>query len=343
MLAPIPLLLTAFAVFFTFISASVLLVVERSVHNVVRFSANHQVENLAVRTNGQILLTIVGPSAAIYQIDPSSQNKSILIESFPYTSTLGITELSPDLFYFVLANVSLNPISDLKDVAGTAFIYKLDMNPFIVSPQGTVIRPPSIRKIAAIPNAKFLNGITSISPNDDFILAADSMAGQVWKINVHTGVVSVAIRDTTMMPIPDAEIPAGVNGIKVQNGWLYYTNTASSSLYRIPIHSDGSAAGTAQLIASSMPCDDFVLDQDGNAYVASGLWNAVVRVSNTGVVTTIAGTVGSASSSLVSPTAIEFGKTPADSSSIYVTTDGGVPYPVVGTQGLSRVDVGARA
>ena len=314
---------------------------EDTIHEIVRFSTDHQAENLAVRPNGQILVTISGPTAAIYQIDPFCQNKSVLVESFPFTSALGITELFPDVFYFVLANVSLAP---LGGIPGTSFIYKLDMTRFATSPQGAIIHPPSIQKVASVPDAGFLNGLTSFTSSlGRFILAADSIAAQVWKINVASGAVSVAIKDPSMVAPPDAELPLGVNGIKVHSGSLYYTNTGSESLYRIPLSQNGSAAGSAHLIASSVPCDDLILDKVGNVYLATGTLNVVLKVSNTGVVTTIAGTSGSASSLLISPTAIQFGKTKADSSSIYVTTSGGAFSPAIGTQGLSRVDIGAHA
>lgn len=75
------------------------------------------VENIAVRKNGHLLVTIV-ISPELYLIDPltssldpTSNKTATLIHSFApsFAAVLGITETQPDQFYVVVGNLSLAP------------------------------------------------------------------------------------------------------------------------------------------------------------------------------------------------------------------------------------------
>lgn len=122
---------------------------------------------------------------------------------------------------------------------------------------------------------------------------------------------------------------------------LYWTSTGANSLYKVRIDKHGNVQAEPTLVSSNVTCDDFVLDHEGNAYVAGPL-NVLTKVSPDGQQEVIAGTYNSTSSTLVGPTAARFGRLASDSWSLYVTTNGGVTGQVPGTAGVSRIDLGQK-
>ena len=316
-------------------------------------------ENLYARANGQLLVTAAFPTARIWQVDPLSILPPIMLQEFPsFTGTLGITELMPDMFYIVLAN---------NTKPGSGSIFSVDMRRFLVLPNGTVSTPPVVREVAHLPSSVALNGMTHMAEGDDFVLTADSTLGGIWKTNVETGNSTIIIKDPTMNPLPNTVGVAAyaVNGIRVQNNTLYYTNSGAQTLHRMPVilpspfstlptclrnssdsrlflqlHPDGSSAGPAGLIASPIYADDFAIDQWGFLYMASPA-NALLRVdSRTGQQTVLAGNFNSSTSDIVGPTSVRFGRGVSDRSSVYLSTNGGsFSCAPPGSQGVSRVDV----
>lgn len=301
-----------------------------AIHNLSRFDAL-KVENLAVRSNGLILTTIAAPSAQLLQIDPLGIVPPTTVLNFPGAAgAFGITEGQSDKFYIATGNFS---IKTFEGVPNSFSVFEVDMCNFETTPNGTRIRDPAFRKLAELPHAKLVNGMATV--NDDVVLVADSIAGLVWRVDTTNGSVSIAAEDPTLKG-PTAQV-AGVNGIKVFNGSLYWTNTGLQGLYRIPISSDGIAGGSAELVAGHVFGDDFLMTSNG-AYVASPA-NAILRVAN-GKQEVIAGVLNSTSSGIVGPTALRFGRLATDKSSLYISTNGGVKTLVRGTPGVSRIDLG---
>lgn len=107
------------------------------------------------------------------------------------------------------------------------------------------------------------------------------------------------------------------------------------------LHLNGSSAGPASLITSGLSCDDFALDTQGNAYVASPS-NALIRVdTRTGAQLVVAGNFDDTVSDIISASSVRFGIREEDKNSVFVTTNGGaLTGAPMGTQGISRVDVG---
>ncbi|EME78772.1 uncharacterized protein MYCFIDRAFT_43655 [Pseudocercospora fijiensis CIRAD86] len=215
------------------------------------------------------------------------------------------------------------------------------MRGVFVLPHGRLSRQPTTKRIASLPNAALLNGIAFSRPRSDHLLVADTFRGLVWNVNVKKGSVGVTLNDTTTKG--SASNPPGINGVKVHNGSLYWTNTGQSKLYKVEIDEKGNVSDgcKAQVVAANLGCDDFVLDFDGNVYVASPL-GVVTKVSPTGQQEVIAGN-STGSNKLNGPTAVGFGRLASDRWSLYVTTDGGLPQfggPVNGTEGVSRIDLG---
>ncbi|KXT01784.1 hypothetical protein AC578_1986 [Pseudocercospora eumusae] len=308
------------------------------VHNITRF-ANFGFENLAIRPNGQILTTTTNPNASIYQVDPLNILPPTLVHTIPnVTSANGIVEREPDVYYIASGHINLTSPSDT--VPSSYSITELDMRGVFVLPNGRLSRQPVTKRIASLPNAALLNGVALARPQSDHLLVADTFRGLIWNVNVQTGRVGIAVNDTTTKG--SSSIPSGVNGMKVQNGSLYWTNTGQSKLYKVAIDKQGNVQDgcKAEVISSDLVCDDFALDHNGNAYVASPL-GLITKVNPGGQQHVIAG--NSTGSKLNGPTAVRFGRLASDRWSLYVTTDGGIPQfggPVNGTQGISRIDLG---
>ena len=129
-------------------------------------------------------------------------------------------------------------------------------------------------------------------------------------------------------------LPIGINGLKIRKGALSYTNTGLSTFFRIPINTDGSAAGAAVAVATNITSiDDFVLDARGDAFIAQNR-----PVSSLGMLARGAVAV-TPLAPIVGATAVQFGRLPGDRRSVYVTSFGDA------TAGgrVTRVHVGVRA
>ncbi|KAH8817460.1 hypothetical protein F5884DRAFT_694806 [Xylogone sp. PMI_703] len=309
---------------------------ELTVNKVVDL-AHFQVENLAVRQNGQVLVTTSAPAATLWQIDPTSNRNATLALSLPGVSgSYGITELQPDVFYVTAGNFS---IQTRQPVPNSFQLFEVNMTSYRQRPDGTVVTPPQVRRITTFSDAIVLNGLTHVDGQAGYVLAADSFAGVVWKADVATGEVTTAIKDASMQPTPNKA--AGINGLKYQNGSIYYTNTGNNLFYRLAISADATASGTPQVIANVTKGDDFILDSQGNAYICQQV-NALSRVGINGTVELLAGTPGSNMSSLLGPTAAAWGRLPRDQNNLYISTNGGQTAAASpDSQGLSRIEVGS--
>lgn len=290
-----------------------------------QFPVGTSVENLAVRENANVLTTIID-HPELYQIDPfQGESAKLVSNSFgPVTGLLGIIETYRDVFYVAAGNFST---TTFKGTPGTWSVWKVDLTSDDI--------PAPTSKIADFPDGGLLNGMALLSKEKDLILIADSVAGIVWRLNVCTAEVLPIIEIPEMLPPPPPAFPLGVNGIKVRDGFLYFTNTGASALYRLPIHTNGTAAGKPSVVASGLDSvDDFQFNDKGDAFVTLNLGGELVEVTPNGKKAVL---VGNTTLALPNPTAVQFGRTFADRKSLYVTEDGNA------TRGgrLSRVDIGS--
>ena len=304
---------------------------------IYEFPKGTWVENLAVRENGEILATLLS-TPEVFLIDPQGLHAPVLIHQFQATTgCAGIVEASPDVFYVVTGNFSF---STFESTPGSWSVWSINMTTFVYGSSAA-----TVTKVADFPNAVFLNGATALSL-PEYIIVADSGLGAVWRLNVLTGQVTEVIQDPTMAP---TSFPAfGINGVKIRDNILYFTNTNTENFVSIPINLNGTAAGSAKVVASGISgLDDFIFDKNGDAFLALGTPNELGELP-AGETTPII-LVGSPSdtTTLAGPTACEFGRTASDSSSLYISSTGGQAGYSTGnfTVGgrISRVQVGVQA
>ncbi len=288
-----------------------------------QFPGGNSVENLAVRQNGKVLTTIID-HPELYQIDPfHGETAELISNSFgPVSGLFGIIETYRDIFYVAAGNFSTTTFASIP---GTYSVWKVDLTSHQI--------PAPTSKIADFPG--MLNGMALLSKEKDLILIADSVAGIVWRLNVCSGEALPIIKIPEMLPPPPPAFQLGVNGIKIRDGVLYFTNTGANTFYRLPIHANGTAAGNPSIVASGLDfVDDFQFNDRGDAFIALNFVGELVEVTPKGKKTVL---VGNTTLTLPNPTAVQFGRTFADRQSLYITEDGNA------TRGgrLSRVDVGS--
>jgi hypothetical protein len=268
---------------------------QSAVTTVYKASGSAWYENLAVRANGQILLTRMD-AGEVWTLDPTTKAASKLASVPGATSLSGITETVPDVFAVVGGNYSSG-----RNTAGSYGIWKLDLT-------GSA---PKVSVVKMIKEATQLNGLTTV--NNDTVLAGDAGKGVLYAVKMSTADQTVSFQDTTLAP---AQAGFGVDGLRYRDGYAYYTNIFKNTLHKVAVDPvSGKATGKATAIYTDSPGDDLTFDADGNIYVATNVKNNVIKVTADGKYTSIAAASGD--------TACMFGRTEKDKNTLYVSTSSG--------------------
>ncbi|KAH8671596.1 hypothetical protein BX600DRAFT_510261 [Xylariales sp. PMI_506] len=297
-------------------------------------------ENIAVRSSGALLTTLMWPEPSLYQVsEPWSDSPGAeLLYTFPGVGNLlGIAEFAPDVFAIAAGNLT----ADSVGIPDSFSIWEVDFNQGSYATAGAL--PFTVRKITDIPDALFLNGVATIpavGSAGPVILICDSTLGLVFRVDPRTGSHAVALQEPEMAPIAGATPLIGINGIKYADGYLYFDNSFATTIYRIDIAADGSGPAspessveTVAVVGDAPFLDDFTFGPGGSTsdiWVTTHPGNTIERVDvATGESLVVAGS--SASLTIAGCTAAEFGRTPHDWDTLYVVTDGGTVAPVNGT------------
>ncbi|KAJ9136872.1 hypothetical protein NKR23_g9446 [Pleurostoma richardsiae] len=301
------------------------------VRTVFEFPNDTYVENIAVRPNGQVLVTVL-TAPRLFLVDPLQPGRAVLVHTFASAlGVSGIAEYEPDVYACITGNFSFST----GDVgAGSWAIWSIDLRGVALRPDGTLSAPPRTSQIAAVPPARFLNGISLLKAKDKTLLVGDVNGGAIFHVDIKTGDFRVAINNTYTQVAPASPFPpAGVDGVHVCEDALYFTNIGKSIFVKVPISEDGTAAGPFTTVAHTLSrldeYDDFTFDCDGNAFLVTGRGNSVEIISPGGrreVI--IAGNLNS--TAIAEPTSAAFGRGLLDRNVLYVTTAGGLATPVDG-------------
>ncbi|KAJ7750807.1 hypothetical protein B0H16DRAFT_1549166 [Mycena metata] len=211
-------------------------------------------ENIAVRPSSKLLITST-VSPTLFTLDPTAANATLdEVFTFPDANGLtGIAEYRPDVYAIVAAELNVTAI---MAAPGSVVIWSLDL-----TSGGT----PAARRAARIPQSKLANGLSTVPGDPDLVLAADSVLGAAFEVNVRTGAVRVLIQEAATAPIgPSGPPPAlGINGLHVRAGVLYFTNSQRATFSRVPL------GGSTVEVLGSGAFDDFTLDTEGRAWVTT--------------------------------------------------------------------------
>lgn len=221
-------------------------------------------ENLALRSNGDILATSVA-SPMSFGLSSQGEHPPIPITEIPgVTSLLGIAELEKDVFYVVGSN--------LTSTENSNGMWRVDIREFEAAQNGTVIQPASTSLVTQIPSALQLNGMARLASNDSQnLLISDSSQGNVIRLNVETKAVETVMEEPEMAPLTTG-LSIGVNGIRIRNGKLCFVSLDQGLFSAVPISlASGATVGTVETLASNITFgDDFAISEDGRwAYAAT--------------------------------------------------------------------------
>ena len=310
----------------TFLEARHLPALPLTVNSIWEFAFPSWCENLAIRANGQILVSRLD-TPELYQVDPTGKIAPILIATWNasyYMGALGISETTPDVFAI---NIAAPVNGSFVKTSGIPAIYKVDMNTFEANSLGVAKQNATVSLITELPIADFINGMTTL--DDEHILSADVYLGRVYKVNTLTGAYSVAVDDPKMKFPAHAPTNLGVNGLKIRDSYLYWTNTAVGSLNKILITAAGKPMGRSSVVTANVPrADDFIFKSDGTAFIAQNQEDELsVLFPGTSTAFVVAGS--NTSTILAGVTAGKFGRLPSDCNRLYLTTSGGKQHVII--------------
>ncbi|TMV54826.1 hypothetical protein FGG78_38335, partial [Thioclava sp. BHET1] len=216
-----------------------------------QFPVGSFLENIAVRQDNSMLITLVDPQQLFYVPPPKAEQEVSpwLLYEFE-ESVMGIVEMEEDLFLILTTKAYTTRQN---------YLYRLDLRGW--SPDKSV-RPELVcefpREVLA------LNGCCKIAPTT--LLAADSLAGLIWRIDVQSGRAAesrVWLKHGSMAYI-DANLPPppqpGVNGVRfsARQGHVYYTTTGQKLFMRVAIDANTlEPCGEPEQLAAGGMYDDF--------------------------------------------------------------------------------------
>ncbi|KAH7099187.1 hypothetical protein BKA62DRAFT_673741 [Auriculariales sp. MPI-PUGE-AT-0066] len=248
-------MLTRIAFTTTLALAATAATVSSALKRVYTFEDGSFIENIAVRSNGHLVLTSLS-HPRVYTIDPTSANPTPrIIAEFNSTvanGVTGVTEYAPDRFAFIAGQFSTANFS-----AEATALWSIDLRGYSSSQQP--------QKIADLNNI-FGNGLTTLPKTPGTVLFSDSILGALWSVNTHTGALrKVAQNDAFAPSNPTGPFPLGINGIRTHGSDLYFVNSNQQRFAKVRIHADGTLAGNVTDLAAPR------LDQGQLVVAASGL------------------------------------------------------------------------
>lgn len=250
-------------------------------------------ENIAARSNGQLLVTNMN-SPNLYAVDPVAKTYSTAVAVSGAAGLSGIGEIAPDVFVVIGGSPQGTAVHQVDFTGGT--------------PKATLVKK--------IPDAQNMNGLAVF--NNDTVLLADAAKGNIIKLIVSSGESSIALSDPTMAP--SGPIPFGIDGMKYNNGTVWYTNIFKNSFHKVSVDTTSKPTGAVSTIWSNLMGDDLCFGNNGKLYVTTNSGaNQVVEYDS----------AASASKPVVvaklsAPTACAAGRTEKDKDVIYVTSGQGV-------------------
>lgn len=282
-----------------------------NVRDLHTFELGTWVENLLVRPSGRILATVYTPLPEIYEIDPHSRQTSLVATLPGVSNLLGIAEGPRSETVYVVGEDF--PVTTLEGVKGSNSIYELDLRDFDAS-HGS--RKAGVKLALRVANATALNGLAPVNAAERTYVATDFGAGSIYLLNLMTGQSKVIVENEWTEK--QAGAAGGADGIKVKDGYIYWTTFSANVFARIPIDDSGTPTGAPEELVDIFS-DDFCFGPQREAYLTMpgqnsiGIWRPGQKL-----ISMLPGTV-------YGPTAVQLG---LDGTSLIVTTSGNdTQYP----------------
>lgn len=266
-------------------------------------------ENIAIRSNGEILVTSLA-SSSVFLVSPAGDSEPVAVAEISEAAGLsGIVEVQEDVFYVVGLN-----LTGFSAAPGTTAVWEIDLRG--LGKSGCANRA-AVNVVAEFPDAGFFNGMTRMAANDtSHVLISDSSNGTITRLDVSTGQSDTVFSDE-MLRFGQEGLPIGVNGIETLDGRLYFTNFNRGIFAAVPISPiTGMPTGPVDIIAEGVSGDDFALAPDGaRAWLAMNGQNTLVEVDVSGKTSSIVAN----STVLSSITSAALGRGAENAGSLYIT------------------------
>jgi len=222
-------------------------------------------ENVAVLEDGTILYTDY-TARAVRAVRPGEATRVFAEIGAHAVSVLPVAE-------GILVAAHGTPFTDGPSFLGTGLFVVLDR------------AGREVRRFPA-PSVGFVNGIAALP--DGTVLAADSAAGSILRVDVGAGAVETWFADPLLAPAPPPAFRPGANGLKPDGrGGVLVSSSARRAVYRIAVGPDGRPRGGPVPVAEDLPgADDFAVLADGGLVVATH-GDRVVRTAPDGTWTTL--------------------------------------------------------
>lgn len=330
------------------------------------------IENVAARANGDLLFTVLQPAPQLYSLTGVQSNnpQATLLFEFPgMTGVLGITEVFPDVF--VVAGGKFKGTA--TPIFGTFSLWRVS---FVGAHVPCKIncgygggKRPSFTKLLDLPHHVYPNGLTTVPDRPGVIFVAESM-GSLLRVDVTSSKIDTVAAVPEMVPVPGWPFLMGINGIKIYNGYVYWSNSFAATMYRMAIDDDGFAISAPSSSYYSLPdttttddvatpkftgtieeggnnnstnvtvetvvsmpitfMDDFVIAHDGALWITTNPNNTVIAYNQDTGKTAVVAG-DQHQAAMAGANAAVFGRTASDKHILYVVTAGGLTSPVNGT------------
>lgn len=292
---------------------------------IYQFSNGTWIENIAVRHNNALLLTLL-TTPDLHILDPTvSKPSPTLLYKFPNATALfGIVEYAPDVFAIAAGTYSLS-----AGVTPHSFsIWSVDFSRSALDRQGK----PTISLLAPIPQASFINGMSTLATDPRVLLLGDLTGGQIFTFDTRTRKTCLVVPPSNPLvaAMPSSFGTVGVDGLHIRGHDLYVTNTGSGVLGKLAINTDGTPQADAQAdvlarAADGTNWDDFAVDGQGTVFAVTSSGNTVVRIVEGREQEVIAGRKDSMK--INQPTAVAFSRGEIEGEKLFVVTGGGALAP----------------
>ena len=301
---------------------------------VAEFPEHFFLENIAVRADGSMLITVQNRKELWFVPAPgdSLPVEPLFLQTFEFNTTF-VVEWEPERFLLEVADVY-----DTRE----AKLYEIGLGGW--SP-GLPISP---RLVLELPEPwAGLNGACFIAPN---VLLAAGVAGLIWRVDLGDATRASAriwLQHDSMKNRPGEKKPEqpGTNGVQfdARTNYLYYTTTSQQMMLRVKVDpATQDPADLPEFVAGGRQWDDFLIDEEaGVAYVTTHRENTIDRVrlahdGNREGRTVIAG--DPFTETLVGPSAGAWSRAPGAKGRIaYFSTDGGTAEPHNGVYRKAKV------
>ncbi|KAF3407804.1 hypothetical protein EIK77_003847 [Talaromyces pinophilus] len=273
------------------------------------------VASIANRPNNDLVITRTDvPEVWTINVNEGTAQLAATISNA--NNLIGISSIDDDEYIVIAGNLDT---ATLAPEAGSFSAWKVSIES---DGNGTA------SLIADIPEAQFLHGVVTFQKTRDtvYVLIADAGQGAIYKLDTTTGDYSIVIQDDGL---------AGVNNLRMQNGYLYFTATQNKVFGRVPVDlEEGTADGAIEVILNDQTLvpDGFALAPNGSvAFMATFVQNSIITVdldNEDHPISIIYGSINS--TDIAGPTTVQFVQN-GPWETLYIATNGGQTAPVGGS------------